>query len=198
MYGNSLWNGYSRYRCFYEEGKDRPEYIQSIYKKKETGNHLYIPANFDHDKLEGADTPIYFTEGEKKSLRAYQEGLLCIGLSGLWNWKKKDEGLIPDFDKINFKDRKVFIVPDNDYKLPDKHGYEKNLEQAVSQFASALVERGATVYAVELPDGPAKGLDDFLCSQSIDEFYQLPSKDFSEHKEDANKKNNQNPPRRNV
>ena len=106
---------------------------------------------------------------------------------------KKEKKLISDFEKIELKNRKVYIVPDNDFKLPDKHGYGKNLEQAVKQLAAALGERGATVYAVELPDGSEKGLDDFLCSHSIDEFYELPSKDFSEHKEDANKKKQPEP-----
>lgn len=166
-------NGFSRYRGFYEDGKSGPKYLQ----RKDTGNHLYIPPMFDTAILSDPTKPLYFTEDEKKSLKGSQEGLPCIGVSGLWNWKEKGKGLIPDFDKINFKDRKVFIVPDNDYKSPNKHGYGKNLEQAVNQLAAAVIERGATVSIIELPDGPEKGLDDFLCSHSVAEFLELPGKE---------------------
>ena len=166
-------DGFSRFRCFYENGKSGPKYLQ----RKGTGNHLYIPAMIDVSVLSDTTKPIYFTEGEKKALKACQEGIPCIGLSGLWNWKIKDGGLIPDFNKINFKHRKVFIVPDNDYKSPNKHGYGKNLEQAVNQLAVGLIERGATVSIIELPDGLEKGLDDYLCNQSVAEFFELPEKE---------------------
>lgn len=161
-----------RYRCFYAEGKTSPKYLQ----RKDSGNHLYIPP-LVASILSDPAKPLYFTEGEKKSLKASQEGLLCIGLSGLWNWKEKGKGLISNFDQINFKSRKVFIVPDNDYKSANKHGYGKNLEQAVNQLTTALIERGATVSIIELPDGPEKGLDDFLCSHSVAEFHELPDKE---------------------
>jgi len=165
-------DGFSRYRCFYEEGKTGPKYLQM----KDTGNRLYIPP-LAASILSDPAKPIRFTEGEKKALKACQEGLSCIGLSGLWNWKEKRKGLIPDFDKIIFKGRKVFIVPDNDYKKPDRHGYKKNLEQAVDQLAAALIECGAMVSIIELPDGPEKGLDDFLCSHSVEKFLELPEKE---------------------
>ena len=41
---------------------------------------------------------------------------------------------------------------------PNVHGYEKNLKEAVQGLAYALIDRGAKVSIVELPDGPAKGL----------------------------------------
>ena len=67
----------------------------------------------------------------------------------------------------------VFIIPDNDYQKPNKHGYKKNLKQAVSQFADALIVRGAKVSIVELPDGPEKGLDDYLNNHTDDSFLEL-------------------------
>jgi hypothetical protein len=164
-------NGFSRFRCFYEDGKNGPKYLQ----RKDTGNHLYIPT-LAASILDDPTKPLYFTEGEKKALKACQEGIPCIGLSGLWNWKIKDGGLIPDFDKIELKHRTAYIVPDNDWRLPNKHGYEKNLEQAVQELAYSLIDRGANVFIVELPDGPAKGIDDYLLTHSVDEFLALPSK----------------------
>jgi hypothetical protein len=175
MYEIPYGDGFSRFRCFYEEGKTDPKY-QKYFQKKDSGNRLYIPplaASIFGD----ATIPLYITEGEKKALKACQEGLHCVGLGGLWNWKIKGGGLIPDFDKIALEGRKVYLIPDNDFKKPNKHGYKKNLAQAVNQLAYALIERGATVFIVELPEGQAKGLDDFLCEYSTDDFHRLPSKE---------------------
>jgi hypothetical protein len=172
MYEIPYGEGFFRYRCFYEEGKTGPKYLQ----KKDSGNRLYIPP-FAASILADTTKPIYFTEGEKKALKACQEGLACIGLSGLWNWKDKGKGLISDFDKIAMEDRTVYLIPDNDYKKPNKHGYKKNLEQAVNDLAEALIERGATVSIVELPDGPEKGIDDYLCNHTVSEFLELPVKE---------------------
>src|SRR5450759_417055 len=79
------FNGFSRYRVFYEDGKSGPKYLQ----RKDTGNNIYIPPMFDTAILSDPTKPLYFTEGEKKSLKGSQEGLPCIGVSGLWNWKEK-------------------------------------------------------------------------------------------------------------
>lgn len=147
-------NGFSRFRCFYEEGQSGPKYIQ----KKDMGNRIYIPpliATSLNDLSE-----ISITAGEKKALKACQEGLPCIGLAGSWN-----EGLIPDFDRINLR-RKICLVPDNDYKSSNGHGNVNNLE-AVNNFANALQERGATVVIADLPPGPEKGLDDYLLTQFV-------------------------------
>jgi len=114
---------YSRYKMFYDEadkinlktGDERPKYLA----KKDSGNRLYIPTKV-RAILKDLSIPLYITEGEKKSLKACQEGLYCIAISGLWNWKVKDQdGLIPDFDQIALGGRTVYLVPDNDFKKPD-------------------------------------------------------------------------------
>lgn len=172
MYEIPYRDGFSRYRCFYEEDKPGSKYLQPT----NSGNRLYIPS-VASAILNDATKPLYVTEGEKKSLKACQEGLHCIGLGGLWNWKTKGGGLIPDFDKISLEGRKVYLVPDNDFRQPNRHGYKKNLTQAVNQLANSLTEKGATVFIVELPEGPEKGLDDYLLSHSVAEFHQLPVKE---------------------
>jgi hypothetical protein len=174
MYEIAYDREFSRYRCFYEEGKTgpkNPKYLQ----RKNTRNHLYSPvlaASIFADPTK----PIFIVEGEKKSLKASQEALPCIGIGGLWNWTDGNGGLIPDFDRVSLKGRTVSIVPDNDYLLPNVYGYAKNLEQAVQELAYALIDKGAKVSIVELPDGPAKGLDDYLLTHSVAEFLALPSK----------------------
>lgn len=142
---------FSRFRAFYDDKSngEKPKYIQ----RKNSGNRLYIPSTV-RSVLNDSSITLYITEGEKKALKAIQEGLYCIGLSGLWNWKNKgSEKLISDFDQIKFKNRAVYIVPDNDWLQPNKHGYAKNLKQAVYGLANRLKERGARVFIVELPGG---------------------------------------------
>ena len=162
-------NGFFRCRCFYEEGKAGPKYLQ----RKESGNHLYIPAHA-LTVLEDPSKPIYLIEGEKKALKGCQEDLPCVAVGGLWNWSDGNGGLISEFDRINLKGRTVYLIPDNDYKKPNRHGYSKNLELAVNRLAFALIERGARVSVIQLPDGSEKGLDDYLCKHTVDEFLSLP------------------------
>lgn len=145
---------YSRYKIFYDDAnrinpktkKPRAKYLQ----RKDSGNHLYIPLKV-MPILNNSDVPLYVTEGEKKALKGVQEGLHCIGLSGLWNWSNGNKELIPDFDLINFTGRTVYIVPDSDWLELDKQGYEKNLKQAVCELSKKLQERGAVVEIVQLP-----------------------------------------------
>lgn len=143
-------DGFCRYRAFYDgntlEGK--PKYLQV----KGTGNRLYIPKKA-RVILNEFSIPLYFTEGEKKTAKACQEGLPCIGLSGLWNWSNGNKALISDFDKVTLSNRKVYVVPDSDWLEPNKHGYKKNLEQAVKEFSYRLIKRGARVFIVKLPQG---------------------------------------------
>lgn len=114
-------NGFSRYRCFYEDGKNGPKYLQ----RKETGNHLYIPFSLPRDILNDPTKRLYLTEGEKKALKACQEGLPCIALGGLWNWSNGEGGLIDDFNKIELRIREIIVVPDNDWFDQRSHGYGK-------------------------------------------------------------------------
>jgi putative DNA primase/helicase len=147
---------YSRFRVFYEDGKDvdkkgdkKPKYMA----RKGSGNRLYIPAAAE-SILNDVNMPLEITEGEKKALKACQEGLHCIGITGLWNWKVKDESeLIECFNKIALEGRTIFITPDNDWLLPNRKGEHKNLKQAVDNFAYLLIDRGAKVFWRELPNG---------------------------------------------
>ncbi len=156
MYEIPFDDNYSRFRIFYEAGKEfyengdkKPKYLT----KKGSCNRLYIPAAAE-SILNDVSVPLEITEGEKKALKACQEGLHCIGITGLWNWKVKDENkLIECFNKIAFGGRIVFITPDNDWLKPNSNGERKNLKQAVNGLAYLLIDRGAKVYWRELPNG---------------------------------------------
>lgn len=154
MYEIPYNDEYSRFRVFYDETvkdlkdcKKRPKYLTG----KNSENHLYIPHKV-RPILADRPIPLYITEGEKKALKAVQEGLYCIAISGLWNWKVRDkDDLIPDFDLLALNERIIYLVPDNDWLEPDRNGERKNLCQAVNRLAYKLIERGVKVSWIELP-----------------------------------------------
>lgn len=169
---------YSRFKMFYAEadkinpktGEERPKYLVP----KGSLNRLYVPPMFDKSIFEDAKRPLHITEGEKKTLKANQEGIDCIGISGLWNFTQKDKSLIPDFDTIDFRGRTVYINPDNDWRNINKNGTPKNLSIAVYRLADALILRGAIVFVVNLPKSEQKiGLDDYLITHKKSDFDQL-------------------------
>jgi hypothetical protein len=135
---------------------------------KGAGNRLYIPAGVEDALI--LDTPLLITEGEKKALKATQEGFACVALAGVWCFRQKDaaSGLsqpLPEFDRILWSKRSVFIVFDSD--LADKPA----VQQAERALAEELEGRGAVVRIVRLPDGPEGqkvGLDDFLVLHGSD------------------------------
>ena len=143
---------------------------------KGRGNHLYIPPTLASSLLTDPEQPLFVTEGEKKCLRAVQDGLLCLALSGVWSWRQKGpDGLsrpIPDLDLIPWTGRAVYIVFDSDLATnPD-------VQAAEGALAHELARRGATVHAIRLPPGPGDakvGLDDYLLVHSVETFCQIPS-----------------------
>ena len=165
-------DGYERYKLFPPQQTEKG--TVKYYQKSGSPCRLYIPPRVEA-VLQDASVPLYFTEGEKKVLKATQEGLFCFGTGGLWNWSDAtpEKNLILDFDRINFKGRTVYLVPDNDWLNPDRHGEPKNLRQAVYELAYRLIDRGAKVFIVELPQGPDKGIDDYLCNHTVDEYKAL-------------------------
>ena len=161
-------NGYARIK------PDVPRVQQGKAVKYEspTGrpNQIYIPPG-TFAVLNDADHGLLITEGEKKSLRADQDGLRCIGLVGVWGWKEsRAERLLPQIEQIEWKGRRVFIVFDSD--IADN----SSVQDAESRFAQQLKHHGAIVKVVRLPGGPdgeKVGLDDFLMVHQVDELHKL-------------------------
>jgi hypothetical protein len=142
-------------------------------------NRTYFPPSFK--KLLAAGAPLIVTEGEKKSLKAAQEGFAAIGLTGVWGWQQKrprDENgrphgprqLIDDLAAIDWRGRRVLVVFDSD------RDSKLDVRKAESELAAALAPKGAEVRVAALPHGPrgAKvGLDDYLCAHSADDLRTL-------------------------
>lgn len=142
-------------------------------------NRIYVPGDVV-EKLADSHGVLYITEGEKKALKAVQEGLNCIALAGVWCWKGRDSNgnsqPIPDLNAIQWKDRPVFIVFDSDAST------NPSILMAERSLAEELNSRGAVVRAIRLPGESDKkvGLDDFLLNYSVIQLLQLPQHDPTE------------------
>src|SRR5688572_25201425 len=55
------------------------------YQRAGTPPRLYVPPGV-RASLGNPALPLFITEGEKKALKADQEGLACLAIGGLWNW----------------------------------------------------------------------------------------------------------------
>ena len=137
--------------------------------------HAYLPPG-TIKVLHDTTKPLVITEGEKKALKADQEGLFTIGLSGVWSWckpKTHPKALLPDLALVEWQDRKVFLTFDSDIAT------KQEVQRAEYELTKALQARGADVRCVRLPTekGGAKiGLDDYLRTHSVRRFRALMAK----------------------
>lgn len=164
-------NGKSFYRVklFHEEAKKNPlrKSEKEIKKTKywQPSNslpHLYFNplANWNNVAKDIAK-PIIITEGEKKALKATQEGFTTIALGGVYSFKCKrlNQSLIDDFNLINWQQREVTIIYDSDLLT------NPMVRQAQLELAEQLTELGAFVHIGQiLPDNinDKMGLDDMF------------------------------------
>lgn len=143
--------------------KPLPRYVQAA----GSGVHAYFPMTRIFrwaDIAAKPEDPVVITEGEKKALKACLEGFPTIGLSGVWCFKR-DGQLLPELEQFAWEGRSVWIVFDSDAATNPHIGH------AQRALAKLLVERGAEVRIVELPncdDGSKQGLDDFFVRNGAD------------------------------
>ncbi|MBL9092407.1 MAG: DUF3854 domain-containing protein [Planctomycetaceae bacterium] len=129
-------------------------------------NRVYYPPGTE-SLVDNADQELLITEGEKKALAGTQNGFPAIGLVGIYGWKDaRNERLLPELERISWKQRRVFIAFDSDIRT------NQNVRDAALRLAEHLRLRGAIVRLVMLPEKsdaegkPIKvGLDDFLVAQ---------------------------------
>jgi hypothetical protein len=139
------------------------------YQRAGTPPRLYSPAPA-RAALADPAVPLLITEGEKKALKANQEGLATVAVGGLWNWQASGRP-IADLDRIDWVERETVIVPDSDvWTRPD-------LVHPVFALGKELEGRGAKVAVLKLPptrEGTKVGLDDYLCAHAREAFEVLP------------------------
>jgi putative DNA primase/helicase len=163
-------NGYCRFKPD-SPRKDRASGKPVKYESpRGAANHVYYPPS-TISVLADVSVPLLITEGEKKSLKADQDGFRCIGLVGVFGWKPKNcERLLPELGAIPWKGRSVFIVFDSDA------AEKENVADAERRLAAQLTNHGAVVKIVRLPagsDGAKFGLDDFLVANGANALHRL-------------------------
>ncbi len=133
--------GFCRDKVFPTSLTDRAGHKIRYLQRKGSGSRLYIPPRAER-VLADPTISLYFTEGEKKALKAAQQGHPTIGLAGLWNFTSQGE-LLPGFSRIKLAGREVGLIPDSEVWTR-----RKDLLLAVYRLGRLLEERGAKVYAL--------------------------------------------------
>jgi Domain of unknown function (DUF3854) len=121
------------------------------------GNVLDVHPRMRH-LIDDPGVEITFVEGVKKADALVSQGVLAVGITGVWNWLSDGEP-IPDMLEIPVEGRRVNICFDSDQL------YNVNVQEAAKRLAEYLVSRGAEVWITYLPnkaDGSKMGADDFL------------------------------------
>jgi len=143
---------------------------------KESGNRLYLPTGFiSPEDITDTDVALIITEGEKKALRACQEGHKAAAIPGAWGWRtSSDDGtgatqLLEELSAIQWTGRNVYICLDSDAATNPEVG------RAQDALAKELRQRGTRVLIVRLPGstGEKVGLDDYFVQHGVDEFEEL-------------------------
>lgn len=120
------------------------------------------------EKLQDPSVGVLITEGHKKADAATSRDLVCLGLSGVWNfvYRPRDENGWPysysvpcdEWKHIPMR-RNFTIVFDSD------QASNKKVHDARNRLTRFLAERGARVFWVNLPagqNGAKQGLDDYF------------------------------------
>jgi hypothetical protein len=143
-------------------------------------NYLLFGPDESHNALTDKNLPIILVEGLKKLCAAWRfsrhsserQCFLACALCGVWGWrgttgKTPDakgtrvdiKGVIPDFDRVTWKDRDVIVIFDSDAQTNQSVAIARN------RLVQELRHRGARVTAPDLPglEGLEKtGFDDLL------------------------------------
>ena len=139
---------------------------------------IYFPKFFDWKQFfsnKPEERWLIITEGELKAACAAKHELPCLGLGGVWNFKGKNNLLLPQLADLPLAELPVYTVYDSDACT--------NLEvlAALNALAKELLRLGAQVFPMILPAlGKGKdqktGLDDFLVAKGRDAFLEFMEK----------------------
>lgn len=130
---------------------------------------IYLPPGVRRKEAENVELELWLTEGEKKAiagdLAGEKAGFCCVGLPGVWGWKKAKKDSIKDelgasLAGFAFKGRNVVICFDSDART------NPQVTDAAERLADVLYEKGAAEVAFAVPPdgkgGKKQGLDDYL------------------------------------
>lgn len=150
----------------YQLRPDTPRVKDGKPLKYETpvGSHMALDIPCDvHAMLGDPAIPLIITEGARKADSAVSQGLCCIALLGVWNWRGRNahdgKVALPDWEHIALSGRTVRVAFDSD--VMEKAA----VYAALVRLGAFLRQRGAQVEMIYLPAGPGgakTGLDDFF------------------------------------
>jgi hypothetical protein len=158
---------------------DRPRVDRRLHAAKyearpKSRNRIHAPLS-TRGKLNDVSTPLVITEGQKKAEKAAQEGICAVALAGVWNWKDRvGETSFPisDFELFILTRRRVLLCFDSD-AVSNPHVCQA--EHDLASFLSRRFEAMVSIKRLPQGDGGAKvGLDDFLLTHTVGEFWELP------------------------
>lgn len=115
---------------------------------------------FTRGQLTNLTTPLWITEGMKKTDALVTRGLAAIGLTGVFNWKSR-LGTLGDWEDIPLRGRTVVLCFDADAAT------NRNVQLAMGRLGAWLRSRGvARVHYVVVPAEVhgigTKGIDDYF------------------------------------
>jgi hypothetical protein len=134
-------------------------------------NGLDVPIGVGQ-QLQDPSIPLWVTEGSKKADCAAAQGLCCVALAGVWNWRGTNnlggKVALPDWHDVALNDRRVIVAYDGDVARKD------TVRVAMTELGKYLALKGSHVEYLHLPDTDDKtGLDDYLVAHSLGELWAL-------------------------
>lgn len=109
--------------------------------------------------------PLFITEGARKADSAVSQGLCCVALLGVWNWRGTNgmggKTALADWESVALNGRLVFIAFDSDVTS------KPEVQAALQRLQAFLQSRGAKVRVLQFPSGPngeKVGFDDYLAA----------------------------------
>ncbi len=117
---------------------------------------------FTRQALGDVNTPLWITEGMKKTDALVSQGLAAVGLTGVFNWRNA-MGTLGDWEDIPLKGRPAVICFDSDA------AGNRNVQLAMGRLGAWLRSRGASAvhYLVVPPrvgETDVKGVDDYFAA----------------------------------
>lgn len=134
---------------------------------KGASNRIDCPP-YSHKLLADPGIPLWITEGVKKGDCLASLGQCAINLTGIWNWKGKNQfggvTISTDFDHIAWNGRQVYLVPDSDFST------NPSVMQAVRRLGELVKRKKSRISVIILPpgnNGVKVGVDDFIVSGHV-------------------------------
>ena len=152
----------------YQSRPDRPRIERGKAVKYETPKGAQMTLDVPplvRPWLSDPHRPLFVTEGVRKADAAVSQGLCCVALLGVWNWRgTNDTGgklALPAWESIALNGRRVYLVFDSDVMT------KAQVHAALTRLKAFLEHRDAKVWVIYLApgEGGAKvGLDNYFAA----------------------------------